>query len=32
MFTEDGKPIQENKPIIEEAIAQRIQPEKNNQS
>jgi hypothetical protein len=31
MFTEDGKPIQDNKRIIEEAIAQRIQP-KNNQS
>ena len=31
MFTEDGKPIEENKRIIEEAIAQRIQP-KNNQS
>jgi hypothetical protein len=25
MFTEDGKPIEENKRIIEEAIAQRIQ-------
>lgn len=25
MFTEDGKPIEENKQIIEEAIAQRIQ-------
>ncbi|MBD2609406.1 hypothetical protein H6G81_34185 [Scytonema hofmannii FACHB-248] len=31
MFTEDGTPIEENKRIIEEAIAQRIQP-KNNQT
>ncbi|QIR41263.1 hypothetical protein HCG51_05980 [Tolypothrix sp. PCC 7910] len=27
MFTEDGKPIEENMRIIEEAIAQRIQQE-----
>jgi hypothetical protein len=32
MFTEDGKPIEENNQIIAEAIAQRIQQEKNNQS
>ncbi len=32
MFTEDGKPIEENKRIIEEAIAQRVHQEKNNQS
>jgi hypothetical protein len=31
MFTEDGKPMEENKRIIEEAIAQRIQQQKNNQ-
>ncbi|MEH2281089.1 MAG: hypothetical protein V7K90_07055 [Nostoc sp.] len=32
MFTEDGKPIEDNIRIIEEAIAQRVQQEKNNQS
>ncbi|MCC5665396.1 hypothetical protein LC653_16090 [Nostoc sp. CHAB 5784] len=32
MFTEDGKPIEENNQIIAEAIAQRIQQERNNQS
>ncbi|WP_211176406.1 hypothetical protein [Brasilonema sp. UFV-L1] len=31
MFTEDGKPIEENHRIIEEAIAQRVQQQKNNQ-
>ncbi|NMG20272.1 hypothetical protein DP116_12705 [Brasilonema bromeliae SPC951] len=31
MFTEDGKPIEENNRIIEEAIAKRVQQEKNNQ-
>ncbi|MEH1910789.1 DUF6887 family protein [Nostoc sp.] len=31
MFTEDGKPIEENNRIIAEAIAQRVQQEKNNQ-
>ncbi|MFN6485047.1 MULTISPECIES: DUF6887 family protein [unclassified Nostoc] len=32
MFTEDGKPIEDNIRIIEEAIAQRVQQEKKNQS
>jgi hypothetical protein len=32
MFTEDGQPIEENHQIIEEAIAQRVEQEKNNQS
>ncbi|MBE9208785.1 hypothetical protein IQ244_20020 [Nostoc sp. LEGE 06077] len=32
MFTEDGQPIEDNIPIIEEAIAQKIQLYKNNQS
>ncbi|MFQ4142561.1 DUF6887 family protein [Chlorogloeopsis sp. ULAP02] len=31
MFTEDGQLIEENMRIIEEAIAKRIQQEKNNQ-
>ncbi|MCC5636812.1 hypothetical protein LC593_13250 [Nostoc sp. CHAB 5844] len=31
MFTEDGQPIEENHQIIEEAIAQRVKQEKNNQ-
>jgi hypothetical protein len=31
MFTENGQPIEENRRIIEEAIAKRIQQEKNNQ-
>ncbi len=29
MFTKDGKPIEENRRIIEEAIAQKIQQQKN---
>ncbi|MBF2008859.1 DUF6887 family protein [Chlorogloeopsis fritschii PCC 9212] len=31
MFTEDGQPIKENIRIIEEAIAKRVQQQKNNQ-
>lgn len=30
MFTEDGKPIEENNRIIAEAIAQRVQQEQEN--
>ena len=32
MFTEDGKPIAENMPIIEEAMIQKVQQEKKNQN
>lgn len=32
LVTEDGTPIEENKQIIEEAIAHRVEQEKNNQS
>ncbi len=32
MFTEDGQPIEENHRIIVDAIAQRVEREKNNQS
>ncbi|GAB1542178.1 hypothetical protein NUACC21_48520 [Scytonema sp. NUACC21] len=32
MFTEDDQPIEENNRLIEEAIAQRVKQEKNNQS
>ncbi len=32
MFTEDGKPIEENMRIIEEAMIQKVQQEKKNQN
>ncbi|MDJ0619143.1 MAG: hypothetical protein QNJ63_20780 [Calothrix sp. MO_192.B10] len=32
MFTEDGKPIEENMRIIEEAIIQKVQQKKKNQN
>ena len=31
MFTEDGKPIEDNHRIIAEAIAERVQQQNNNQ-